>query len=81
MQVTPGSQYLGCWDQSVSACVGNPSSWGTLSPGLGGRSGSALLVWGAPRARDLAPWEVPPETRLRELLHFAHQEKLLLSLV
>lgn len=42
MQVTPGSQYLGCWDESVSPRVGNPSSCGTLSPGLGGRSGSAL---------------------------------------
>lgn len=46
MQVTPGSQYVGCWDQSVSDCAGNPSSWGNLSPGLGGWGGSAQLVWG-----------------------------------
>lgn len=39
----PGSEdacgsyhYLGCWDQHVSARVGNFSSWGTLWPGLGG---------------------------------------------
>lgn len=64
MRVTPSSRHSGCWDQSGSACAGNPSSWGTLAPGFGGWSGSALLECvGCPRARDLAPWEIHPLPR------------------
>jgi len=68
MQVTPGSRYFGCWGRSVSAGVGNPSVWGTLSPGLGDRSGSALLGWGAPEQKTSHPGRSPPETPLLELL-------------
>lgn len=65
-------------DPSLSACVGNPSSWGILWPGLCGWSGSALLVWGAPKGSYTLGG--PPEAPRLELLHLLQQEKLRLSL-